>query len=187
MKKIDKRRKHENIYEEKDDCTILKIHSEMYGDFEIIIDTEDVNKIKQYHWGIFKAGSNVCDYHLFYVSTNTKETSCLFLHRFITNCPKGMVVDHIDGNTMNTKKENLRICTRAENCRSRKIQSRNKSGHTGVQFVTCIHTPKWLANIRVNWVLIHLGYTDTYEEAVKLREAAELKYFGEYIRKREDC
>ena len=45
------------------------------------------------------------------------------LHRLITECPPGFVVDHIDGNPLNNTQANLRICTNAENlknCRKRK-------------------------------------------------------------------
>ena len=55
------------------------------------------------------------------------------------------------------------------------------SGKTGVCFNK--RANKWRAFISINKKNIHLGYYDTFEEAVRVREEAEIKYFGEYRRK----
>lgn len=177
------RRKYENIYEEKDGYTNLKIHSEKFGDFNIAIDNDDVDRVKQHHWGISQAKSSVCEYFTFYVYTNTKEYKSYFLHRFLTNCPKGMVVDHKDGDTMNNRKGNLRICAYIENSMNRKMQKNNKSGRTGVFYLQDdAYINKWLASITIERKVVSLGYYYTYEEAAAVREEAEKKYFGEFLR-----
>ena len=50
--------------------------------------------------------------------------------------PDGFVVDHIDGNSLNNKIENLRIVTKEKNARNLKKRQDNKSGVTGVRFHT---------------------------------------------------
>src|ERR1700676_1353393 len=58
------------------------------------------------------------------------------IHRTIMKLQdKNLFIDHIDGNTFNNKKSNLRICTKAENCRNTKVNKNNTSGHKGVGFI----------------------------------------------------
>lgn len=67
------------------------------------------------------------------------------LHRFITNCPKGLVVDHINRNPADNRRCNLRICTQFENNKNR---SNNTSGITGVTWRS--RSKKWRATIMKN-------------------------------------
>jgi len=104
------------------------------------------------------------------------------LHRFLMNCPDQLVVDHKNGNTLDNRKANLRICTRQENVRAARKRVDNTSGYRGVQHVT--NQPPgpnpWRAVIKVNYKKIHLGVYPTRElAAAAYREAAE-KYFGEF-------
>lgn len=71
--------------------------------------------------------------------------------------PYGYQVDHIDGNSLKNKKENLRLSTCKQNQGNRKIQINNKSGFKGVTF----YKGKWRANLKGN----HLGLFNTPEEA----------------------
>lgn len=66
----------------------------------------------------------------------------VYLHRFLLNAQKGQQVDHISGDGLDNRRENIRICTAHENCanvRSKREQSglrgiyRNKAGSWGVQ------------------------------------------------------
>ena len=137
--------------------------------FKIIIDNEDVDKVKQHKWR-----SNGNKYF--------KNPKGLYLHRFIMNCnDKNMTVDHIDGNPLNCLKSNLRICTEKENSMNHKIQSNNTSGCSGVTFRK--DTNKWTVSIQVGYKVYRLGCYNSKEEAIRVRKEAEIKYFGEYRRK----
>lgn len=94
-----------------------------------------------------------------------------------------MVIDHINGDTLDNRRSNLRECTNTENCRNRADNYNNKSGYKGVFWYTHCKTPKWVANITVDRKKIHLGYFENIEDAIEARRKAEEKYFGEYIRK----
>jgi len=97
---------------------ILK--SPKYGEKKVLIDDEDYGKIKNYTWCLsFDPTING-----FYVTALTpfvnKKRKSLKIYRIIMDEPKGKKVDHIDGNTLDNRKTNLRICTNRQNCRNRK-------------------------------------------------------------------
>jgi len=109
------------------------------------------------------------------------DTGHYLLHRFIMNAPKGKVVDHIDRNTYNMRKSNMRVCDRATNCSNKKLLSNNTSGHRGVllyDYGTLAKHPKWFAYIDYHGRKIHLGYYEHLEDAIAARKAGEIKYFG---------
>ena len=92
------------------------------------------------------------------------------LHRFLMNPSDDMVVDHINHNRLDNRKQNLRLCTQGENLRNKKVK--------GVAFDK--RRNKWYARIMINRKNLHLGSFDTKEEAIEARKQAEIEYFGEY-------
>jgi hypothetical protein len=54
------------------------------------------------------------------------------LHRMLVQAPAGMVVDHINGNGLDNRLRNLRVCTHAENMRNRCMSRKNAAGFKGV-------------------------------------------------------
>lgn len=176
--------KYPNEYIQKDGYTILRIKSDKFGVFDFIIDDEDVEKTRRHHWSIFHVHKLEHIKQIFYSSTGDTSlpTTHRLLHRFIINAPKGFQVDHKDGNTLNTRKENLRICTALENGKNRSLCVKNKSGVKGVRWSDKIITPKWHAYIKNNDKFHSLGYYDKFEDAVEARRQGEIKYQGEYSR-----
>ena len=85
---------------------------------------------------------------------------------------KVLVVDHSDRNIDNNTRDNLILKNNEENSYNRDISVSNTSGCTGVYKVR----NKWTANITVHYKTIYLGAFDSYEEAVKARRDAEVKY-----------
>lgn len=90
------------------------------------------------------------------------------------NIPTGMEVDHIDGNKLNNKLENLRIVSRVENNRNTKTGKNNTSGVKGVHWDKGVG--KWRAVIWVNKKCIQLGVFDYLDDARAARESAKIKY-----------
>jgi len=80
-------------------------------------------------------------------------------------------IDHIDGDRLNNRISNLRAVTRLENLRNQARQKNNTSGVTGV--VWRKDRAKWQSSIKVNWRRKHLGYFDSFDDAVAARTLAE--------------
>ena len=83
-------------------------------------------------------------------------------------------IDHINGNGLDNRIENLRDATTSENCRNRKIPSNNKSGIIGVSWEE--NVSKWRARIRHDGKLLCLGLFENLQDAEKARKNAEIKY-----------
>jgi hypothetical protein len=102
------------------------------------------------------------------------------LHRFIINAPDGLQVDHINGNPLDNRRENMRLCTTSENTRNQRAGMGGISAFKGV----CYHkaSAKWLAYIKVNAKQKHLGQFADETDAARAYDAAAIKHFGEFAR-----
>lgn len=87
------------------------------------------------------------------------------LHRFLLNPPKNKEVDHINGDRLDNRQENLRICDKADNCLNRGLKSDNTSGFKGVSWNK--EKNKFEARIQKYGKRLHLGLFDRAEEAAK--------------------
>lgn len=106
----------------------------------------------------------------------------VYFHVFaFPNCPDGFERDHIDGNRINNRKNNIRFVTRCNNNKNRAFAPNKKSGRTGVNWSK--ETQKWRAVIKVDDQYISLGFFSDLNEAIRARENAEIQYYGEYRRK----
>lgn len=83
-------------------------------------------------------------------------------------------IDHIDGNGLNNKWDNLREVSNAENKKNRRLQSTNSSGFCGIHWREDLK--KWRAVIQVNKKTIHLGVFKDKDDAINARKAANVKY-----------
>lgn len=105
------------------------------------------------------------------------------MHNLIMhNTDTDKVVDHINGNTLDNRRENLRVCSKHENSMNRK-PNKGKSLPKGVRYYKAnTHNP-YVAFIYINKKEKNLGAFKTVEEALQVRLEAEKKYYGEFRRK----
>lgn len=105
---------------------------------------------------------------------------CGFMHRYIMNCPEDMVVDHINGDRLDNRKSNLRICTQHQNNMAGSRKKNSKSLFKGVS--PCHSSNKWRATVTFNYKQYHAGYHDTEEEAGRAYDNKALELFGEFAK-----
>lgn len=132
-----------------------------------LIDLEDIDKLKDYKWAVQKG-----------YATTKSIGKTLSLHRLIFDLDDTVAVDHINHNTLDNRKSNLRIVSLSENGMNKNIQSNNISGITGVYFNE--KSNLWYAQIKKDGITIPIGSSKDYVEAIEMRLKAEEELFGEY-------
>lgn len=135
-------------------------------------DLVDYDKIKDYCWHINDSG--------YLISHISKSNQRIRLHRLVMGCVPndGLLVDHINHDTLDNRKSNLRIVNYRQNAMNMIKKETNTSGATGVSWDK--EKNKWCVSITDNYKTIFLGYYFDFNEAVEVRKQAEQKYFGEY-------
>lgn len=144
---------------------------------QALVDNEDFEELSKYSWQANK---------FFRVSRRTSGKRCderhyISMHRYIMGVtdPK-VLIDHIDGNTLNNQRSNLRISTNSQNQQNRRKQLKCSSKYKGVSLDK--RKEKWSSYIRINKKLKFLGYFHSETEAAQAYNEAAKKYFGEFAK-----
>lgn len=138
---------------------------------EFYIDLVDLEEVLKNAWRMNALG---------YIQSNRTRTNekPITIHRLIMNASDDEIVDHIDRNPSNNKRNNLRIVTQYENMMNSSVSKVNKSGYKGVFYNKT--TDRWDVRITVRGKKINLGSYKIKDDAIKVRLEAEMKYQGEY-------
>ena len=137
-----------------------------------IVDAADYEWLNQHRWHASTTGTQVYAYC-------THRGRNISMHQFIMRPPKGMVVDHIDGNGLNNRRCNLRICTVEQNVRNFKGR-RKKPGATSRFIGVYRYKGKWYARVQCADKRASLGPFNSEAEAAIARDLKAIELHGPY-------
>lgn len=140
-----------------------------YKGKEFYFDLEDYDKIKDVCWHV-ENDNGVVGVH---------ENKLTLIHKIITNTSKEIIVDHININPSDNRKENLRIVTKSQNSMNKKGHGKmSKFGLKGI--VWHKKQKKWCGNLIKDYKYVYRNRFDSIEEAIKFQIEAEKTHFGKY-------
>lgn len=148
--------------------------------YSILVDMEDYERLSKYTWYARKDTKSGKRYATAYTYTNGKRI-VTGMHRLLLGLSlyDGKIVDHINGNTLDNRKSNLRLATRGQNKSNSTVSRNNKLGCKGV---LKLPSGNFGASIRYNKICYYLGTYPTLQEASDAYDSAAVKYHGEYAR-----
>jgi hypothetical protein len=159
----------------KENYAEMIIKSPKYGIKKTIFDLEDVEKIKKLDYCWFLRYDNYNFYVCAFDSKVVNNRKQISLHRILTDCPSNRVVDHINHNTLDNRKENLKVCTQLQNVRNQdRLRKDNKSGYRYIYWHK--RDNKWIVQILHKEVF----RTKNFDDAINFRDKW-LKENGEYL------
>jgi hypothetical protein len=138
----------------------------------VMVDDEDYDFLNQHYWQVDKFKSVGC-----HTKVDGKRKNIL-IHRLIMKPPKGVEIDHIDGNRLNNQKSNLRFATSSQNKINRGARKDCKSGYKGVSW----HKQRncWTSRLMIDGKYQHLGLFKDKHKAAQVYNDNALKHYGEY-------
>jgi len=142
-----------------------------------LVDDEEYKLLSKFKWHYGQYGNTGYAKRIIWDKEN-KKSKIVRMHHFILPLQKGLMVDHINGNGIDNRKQNLRLVTKAQNMMNKKAPKNNTSGFKGVAWHK--QNNRWRAYLTVHGKQISLGLYDTKKEAAKAWNLAARAYFGEY-------
>jgi hypothetical protein len=135
-----------------------------------IVDTCDYEELSKRSWHYSSTG----------YACKRKDGSIVLMHREIMSPRSGEYVDHINGNKLDNRRCNLRVCTNAENSYNAKTRHDSVSGYKGV----CRDKwgKKWRARLHVDGREYALGVFESKHDAARMYNFWAIQFFGEFAR-----
>lgn len=144
----------------------------------VLVDEQDAYLLEQSRWYILRgSGTNYVTSHTGRKIDDNRKT--VRLHGVIMRPPTGLVVDHINFDGLDNRRDNLRICTPSQNSAWKRMKGA-ASGFRGVYRIEKLRIRPWEAYLRVNNDRIRVGYFKTKEDAARAYDIAAMKHFGEF-------
>ncbi len=148
-----------------------------------IIDEEDESLFDRHTYTAGDNGNGRIYVHRVIWNGKDRKQEKVYWHAIIVNPPSGMVVDHINGNSLDNRKSNLRAATREQNNMNRGANRTHRgkpttSPYKGVSLNK--RSNRWVSSIGHNYKRIYLGYFDLPEDAARAYDIKARELFGEF-------
>jgi hypothetical protein len=125
-----------------------------------LIDDVDFEIVSKYKWCVGQFGNTYC------AMRKDSSRNTVYMHRLIMNTPFGKDTDHINGNGLDNRRKNLRVCTHSQNLQNQtRVNIKNTSGVSGVYWDKQLN--KWRARAKVSGKNVHLGLFSELSKAKK--------------------
>jgi hypothetical protein len=170
----------------------LTIVSPKYGSHVVFYDMEDETKLKEHTWSLTAVPYRAGVYYVhtkiphpngeWYVrkdGTRERKRKSLLIHHLIKEVPKGMCIDHRNGNPLDNQKENLLVTTQKRNTQNKRKNINNTSGFKGVYRTRDSKRlgERWRVFFHIDRKKRSLGTYSTAEEAAEAYDMAVCKYW----------
>ena len=145
-----------------------------------LVDERDFKDLNQFKWSVNLSRK------MWYATRRAKgpdgmwNIQVMMHHQIIGKPKKGLEVDHINGNSLDNRRKNLRICTKSENQWNRKINNNSTTRVKGVHQIK--KTGKFQARAQVHGKRINLGFFDSKKDAGRAYRVFAVKNFKEFAR-----
>lgn len=145
------------------------------GGIAVLLDQEDLPHVERFSW------SAQVHPRVTYAQANVwrgDQRTTMTLHRFIARAADNEHVDHENGDGLDCRKSNLRICLKFQNNRNARTRVDNSSGYKGVSWYAA--GENWMAGIMLDGKRRHIGYFDTREQAARAYDLVAQRAWGEF-------
>ena len=142
-----------------------------------IVDDEDFERLSKQKWHVTRNGATF--YARGAIRQKDNRWRCILMHRFILNISdKSVFVDHKNRDTLDNRKENLRLCSPAQNSWNRQGKNQSTSVFKGVSWYK--RWPSWKVQIWDCGKVLHLGYFKDEVLAAKAYDEKAKEIHGEF-------
>lgn len=141
-----------------------------------LVDVGDLHHVQASKWRYMERNAGKK-----YIVRGPRKDGIRYLHRLIMGAQPGQIVDHINGDTLDNRKANLRFVTRAQNNTNRTVKRGGTSRFKGVQL--CKSTGRWRAMISDGARYMHIGRFDSECAAAYAYDLASIRIHGDFGRR----
>lgn len=146
----------------------IKSTSKYYGKYVALVDDEDFESVSKFYWSVNKSRDTL------YVVGRVNGVR-IKLHHFIMGTKD---IDHINHNTLDNRRSNLRKATRHQNVINRRSMKNGTSKFKGVHWYKA--TEKWQSQVQINGKKTHIGFFDSEVEAAKAYNEKAKEFHGNF-------
>ena len=156
----------------------IPLHGKYGNGLYALVSDKDFNRVIVHKWRLHYSKG------MAFISARINGKN-IYISRFITDAPEGMVVDHENADRFDNTRENLRVCTQRQNLASKRV-FKTKAIYRGVYLDVDRerrgHRNFWQSRIKYFDQTIHLGRYSTAEEAAYVFDQASIQLNGEFAR-----